>query len=92
MSILRQYAEALKRSMPSGEFTRKRLTKYAKERFSYNNLQYTEAVMQYLSQKEAHRINFFDEAGFNSRDCNPIYGHAFPYVELPSQQQFLIWK
>ena len=72
---------ALKRSMPSGEFTRKRLTRYAKERFSYNNLQYTEAVMQYLSQKEAHRINFFDEAGFNSRDCNPIYGHALRGVK-----------
>ena len=37
--------------------------------------------MQYLSQKEAHRIKFFDEAGFNSRDCNPIYGHALRGVK-----------
>ena len=67
--------------MPSGEFTRKRLTKYASERFSYDNLRYTEALMYYLSQKEAHRIKFFDEAGFNARDCNPIYGHALRGVK-----------
>ena len=43
---------ALKHSMPSGEFTRKRLTKYASKRFTYNNLRYTEALMYYMSQKE----------------------------------------
>lgn len=69
-------SRALKQNLPAGEFTRKRLCKPARERFTSDNLKYTEALMYYLSQKDVHRIKYFDEAGFNSRDCSPIYGHA----------------
>ena len=66
------------------DLTYKRLTKPAAERFTYDNLRYTEAFMHYLHQQNSTRIKYFDEAGFNTRDSTPTYGHSergLPAVE-----------
>ena len=67
------------------DFTYKRLTKPAAERFTFDNLRYTEVFMHYLHQQVASRIKFFDESGFNTRDSTPVYGHSergLPAVEV----------
>ena len=69
---------ALKTRMPSGhQYSRKKLTMIARERFTQDNILYTQLFIDYLSAKNPYRIKFFDESGLKLPDCGTrVYGHA----------------
>ena len=46
----------------SKPYTLKKINRVATERFTVENLQYTEAFMNYLSGVDPHRLRFMDES------------------------------
>ena len=57
-------SRAIKNRLPSGQqYSRKKLTKVASERFTPDNLFYTQLFINYLSSKDPRRLKCFDEAG-----------------------------
>ena len=70
-------SRALKRRLPSGPYTRKKITKIARERFTQANIFYTQLFINYLTTKDPRRIKFFDEAGVKLPDVGTrFYGHC----------------
>ena len=71
-------SRALKNRMPSGcRYSRKKLTTIARERFTQDNILYTQLFIDYLSAKDSNRIKFFDESGLKLPNCGTrVYGHA----------------
>lgn len=56
--------------MPSGQkYSRKRLGKCASERFTNENLVYTQLYLDYLSDKHPATSKFFDKSGFQLPDA-----------------------
>ena len=66
----------IKNRLSDTPWTRKRLQKTPKERFTHDNLRYTENFLQVIANSDPVRLRFFDESGFNSRDCTCRYGHS----------------
>lgn len=65
------------RSYLPKRWTYKKVKHVARERFTYNNLVYTETFMQLLHSVDPFRLQFMDESGFKLPEvCNPLYGHA----------------
>ncbi len=63
--------------LPSGEFTLKKVGGIAQERFTVQNMAYTQLFLDYLFQKDPYKIKFFDECGLKlSSASNRSYGHA----------------
>jgi len=71
-------SHAIKTRMVSGQrYSRKKITKVAKERFTPVNLIFTQLFMDYLSSKDPYKIKFFDEAGVKTPDVGTrLYGHS----------------
>lgn len=71
-------SRAIKNRLPSGqEYTRKKITKVARERFTGDNMFYTQLFINYLSSKNPRRLKFFDEAGVKLPDVGTrSYGHS----------------
>ena len=70
-------SRALKHRLPSGPYTRKKITKIALERFTQTNIFYTELFINYLATKKLRRLKFFDEAGVKLPDVGTrLYGHS----------------
>ena len=70
-------SRALKHRLPSGPYTRKKITKIAGERFTQTNIFYTQLFINYLAAKDPRRIKFFDEAGVKLPDIGTrLYGHS----------------
>ena len=71
-------SRAVKSRLLSGkQYTRKRITHVAKERFTNDNMIYTQLYINYLSSKDPKRIKFFDEAGVKTPDIGTrLYGNA----------------
>lgn len=70
-------SNALKHRLPSGPYTRKKITKIALERFTHTNMFYTQLFINYLATKDPRRIKFFDEAGVKLPDAaSRLYGHS----------------
>ena len=71
-------SHALKNRMPSGyRYSRTKLTTIARERFTHDNILYTQLFIDYLSAKDPNRIKFFDESGLKLPNCGTrVYGHA----------------
>lgn len=71
-------SRAVKSRLLSGkQYTRKRITHVAKERFTDDNMIYTQLYINYLSSKDPKRIKFFDEAGVKTPDIGTrLYGNA----------------
>ncbi|CAB3982844.1 Hypothetical predicted protein [Paramuricea clavata] len=69
---------AIKNRLPSGEqYTRKKLTRLARERFTPENMFYTQLFINYLSSKDPYRLKFFDEAGIKIPCVGTrTYGHS----------------
>ena len=61
-------SRALKHKLQSGPFTRKKITKIARERFTQTKIFYTQLFINYLATKDPRRIKFFDEAGVKLPD------------------------
>ncbi|MEW8548324.1 MAG: transposase [Candidatus Thiodiazotropha sp.] len=57
--------------------TRKVLVRPAAERFTIQNMRYTQAFIDTLSRLDVNKIKFFDESGFSYPEvCNPTRGHS----------------
>jgi hypothetical protein len=56
------------RLLPGKQYTQKRITHVAKERFTDDNMIYSQLYINYLSSKDPKRIKFFDEAGVKTPD------------------------
>ena len=71
-------SRAIKTTMPSGKrYSRKRITHSAKERFTPENMLYTQLFMNYVSSKDPYTIKFFDEAGVKIPKVGKrLYGHS----------------
>ena len=55
----------VRNKLPSArKYSRKRLGKCAGERFTHENLVYTQFYLDYLSHKDPSSVKFFDETGF----------------------------
>ena len=74
--------------------SRKILIRPAAERFTDQNLRYTQAFIDTLYRLDVNKIKFFDESGFSVPDVyNPKYGHSqvgeraievHPYAKRPN--------
>ena len=64
--------------LPCGlKYSRKKMTKLAIERFTPENVIYTQLYIDYLSAKDPAKLKFFDEAGIKLPDVGGrSYGHS----------------
>lgn len=70
-------SNAVRRRLPSGEFTLKKIGGIAQERFTIHNMAYTQLYIDYLFQKDPYKIKFFDECGLKLPSAlSRHYGHA----------------
>lgn len=69
--------KTLKQKLKGGTWTRKVMVTPSAERFTQNNMQYTQAFLNYVSRQNPYKLKFFDESGFNLPDTiRRKYGHA----------------
>ena len=67
----------LRRMVSLKEYSRKKITTVASERFNEANLVYTQLFINYLHSKDHAKLLFFDEAGLKLPSaCNRSHGHA----------------
>ena len=69
-------SKAVKKYLPTGKFTFKKITRMAKERFTDANMQYTQTYIYFVSQLNPRKVNFFDESGFKTTVAHRFYGHS----------------
>ena len=71
-------SRAIKNKMPSGKrYSRKKITHLAKERFTPENMLYTQLFINYVSSKDPYTLKFFDEAGVRIPEVGTrLYGDS----------------
>lgn len=70
-------SRAIRNKLPSGRrYTRKKITHIASERFTNNNILYTQLFRNYINARDPHHVKFFDEAGIKISDCTRNCGHS----------------
>lgn len=70
-------SNAVRRRLPSGMFTFKKVAAVAQERFTVQNMAYTQLFLDYLYQKDPYTVKFFDECGLKLPTASTRnYGHA----------------
>ena len=69
-------SDALRTRMPSGPFTRKQLSRKPCERFTDENMQYTQYFITYVSQKNPRKLIYFDECGIKLSTSDRTRGHS----------------
>ena len=70
-------SRSIKSRLPSDhQYSRKKLTKVAMERFTPDNLFYTQLFINYVSSKDPRSLEFFDDAGIKIPDVGTAYGHS----------------
>ncbi|XP_068707723.1 paired box protein Pax-1-like [Montipora foliosa] len=68
--------------LPSGRnYSRKRFGKCASERFTLENIVYTQLYIDYLKDKDPSSVKFFDESGFQLPDAGHLNFGFSPVVE-----------
>ena len=60
---LTSICNAVQSKLPGGQFTFKKITSTAKERFTLNNMAYTQLFIDYLYDKDPYTLKYFDECG-----------------------------
>ena len=65
--------QALKRDL---NFSFKRLSRPTGERFTDQNIRYTQAFIEYCQTKHPSQIKYMDESGFTLVDAGKTYGHS----------------
>ena len=75
---LSSISKAIKSKLLSGKrYTRKKITHVAKERFTPENMAYTQLFINYISSKDLTKIKFFDEAGIKTPGVGTrLYGNS----------------
>ena len=69
--------------------TFKRLTDFAPNRFTDQNILYTQAYLDYMYQKDPSKIKYMDESGAKQIDANAKYGHATKGYKAVSVNKFM---
>lgn len=71
-------SRAIKSKLLSGkEYSRKKITHITAERFTIENMMYTQLFIDYVSSKDVRTLKFFDEAGVKVPDVGTrLYGHS----------------
>ena len=71
-------SRAVRNRLPSGRrYTRKKVTHIAAERFTNNNILYTQLFMNYINAKDPHCVKFYDDAGVQLPDAGTRkFGHS----------------
>ena len=65
-------SQAVQHRLPSGkDFSFKKLSVIAQERFTLHNMAYTQIFIDYLNSKYPYTLKFFDECGLKL----PQHGH-----------------
>ena len=68
---------AVRKKLPSGQFSLKKITTVPQERFTVSNMAYTQLFIDYLHGKDPYTLKYFDECGVKLPDCSARnYGHA----------------
>lgn len=75
---LSSISRAIKSKLLSGkQYSRKKITHVAKQRFTDENIVYTQLFINYLAAKDPAKIKFFDEAGVKIPEIGTrLYGSA----------------
>ena len=68
----------IRNRMPSGKlYSRKKVTRLAKERFTHANMVYTQLFINYVNSKDPYTVKFFDEAGIQIPGVGTrLYGNS----------------
>ena len=71
-------SNAVRHRMPSGDnFSYKKMTHVAQERFTIQNMAYTQMFVDYLYTKDPYTLKYFDECGVKlPANSKRFYGHA----------------
>ena len=71
-------SRAIKSGMLSGKcYSRKKITYVARERFTHQNMVYTQLFMNYVRSKDPYTLKFFDEASIRIPEVGTrLYGHS----------------
>ncbi len=68
---------AVRYKLPSGQFSFKKITAVAQERFTIANMAYTQLFVDYLYEKDPYTLKYFDECGIKLPNAGSRnYGHA----------------
>ena len=65
--------------------TYKRIARYSKNRFTPQNMNYTQNFLNYVGQKDTFSLKFMDEMGVELSDGQNVYGHSLkgtPCIEM----------
>ena len=77
---------AVRNFMREGKWSWKRMVKPAAEKFTPENIGYSQEFLNYISTVDPFKLKFFDESGIKLPDiANPNYGHSSvgkPCVEI----------
>lgn len=72
------------------KYSRKRLGKCASDRFTHENMVYTQMYLDYLADKHPGSVKFFDESGFQLPDSgHRNYGYSPVGEECPDVRRYL---
>ena len=68
----------IRNKMPSGKlYSRKKVTRLAKERFTHTNIVYTQLFVNYVNSKDPYTVKFFDKVGIQIPSVGTrLYGHS----------------
>ena len=70
-------SQAVQHRLPDGDFSYKKLNVIAQERFTLQNMAYTQVFIDYLNNKDPYTLKFFDECGLKlPQHVARQYGHA----------------
>ena len=64
-----------------------------KNKFSVENLNYSQHYLNFISQVDPYKLKFFDEIGVNLNDCNKRYGYSLkntPCIEVGGFSEYYI--
>ncbi|KAK3106666.1 hypothetical protein FSP39_024832 [Pinctada imbricata] len=67
-------SDAVRKRLPSGMFTNKKVRRKQEDRFTDENIPYTQAFITYISHQNPRKLKFFDECGVKVSSCNPTRG------------------
>ena len=68
--------------------TFKRVVDFHPNRYTPENMTYTQGYLDYMFTKDPERIKYMDESGFSKADANNKYGHAEKGLKAVSVNKF----
>ncbi len=69
-------SRTVRKRMPGGPMTRKKLSLINKRRFTRENMDYTQLYVDYIWTKDPHKLKFMDESAVDESVGQRRYGHS----------------